>query len=146
MKAALALVLIVASLSSFAQSRGRNDNRNDNRPVEGQITMRDGRTTVRINVGEDDRDQNMRIRRLEQAVRDLQAQVYDLQDVQVQTRIQTTHVCSMVTPFTGTFVGKASTRIEAEAVTRQRCQQGRGDFCSTNAVRCEVVQEEIVIR
>ena len=148
MKAVLSLVLILASLSSFAQSRRdpRNDNRNDNRPVEGQIVMRDGKTTVRINVGEDDRDQNARIRRLEQAVRDLQAQVYDLQDTQVSTRIVTTHVCSLKTTFEGTMVGKSSSRVEAEAEARNKCVRARALSCSTTSVTCERIEEEVVIR
>jgi hypothetical protein len=135
MKALFALVLVVASLTASAQSR-RDDR------LDGRIIFRDGRSTVRISVNERN-DVNLRIRMLEEAVRDLQAQVYDLRDAEPRTRIVTTHVCSMSTSFNGTFIGKASSRVEAEAVTRQNCNRSRESFCSSNRVNCEVVQEEV---
>jgi len=135
MKALFALVLVVASLTASAQSR-RDDR------LDGRIIFRDGRSTVRISVN-DRNDVNLRIRMLEEAVRDLQAQVYDLRDAEPRTRIVTTHVCSMSTSFNGTFIGKASSRVEAEAVTRQNCSRSRESFCSSNRVNCEVVQEEV---
>jgi hypothetical protein len=135
MKALFALVLIVTSLSASAQ------NRRDDR-LDGRIIFRDGRSTVRISINER-QDTALRIRMLEEAVRDLQAQVYDLRDAEPRTRIVTTHVCSMTTTFNGTFIGKASTRIEAEAVTRQNCSRSRESFCSSNTVRCETIQEEV---
>ena len=139
MKAFFALVLIVTSLSASAQQR--RDER------DARIVMRDGRSTVRISINDNrNTDVNLRIRMLEEAVRDLQAQVYDLQDTQVQTRVVTTHVCSMSTTFYGTFIGKASSKVESEAITRQKCSQSRESFCSSNRVNCEVVQEEVVIR
>lgn len=136
MKALFALVLVVASLTASAQNR-RNDDR-----LDGRIIFRDGRSTVRISVNERN-DVNLRIRMLEEAVRDLQAQVYDLRDAEPRTRVVTTHVCSMSTSFNGTFIGKASSRVEAEAVTRQNCNRSRESFCSSNRVNCEVVQEEV---
>lgn len=136
MKAFFALVLVVASLTASAQNR-RNDDR-----LDGRIIFRDGRSTVRISVNERN-DVNLRIRMLEEAVRDLQAQVYDLRDAEPRTRVVTTHVCSMSTSFNGTFIGKASSRVEAEAVTRQNCNRSRESFCSSNRVNCEVVQEEV---
>lgn len=136
MKALFALVLVVASLTASAQNR-RNDDR-----LDGRIIFRDGRSTVRISVNERN-DVNLRIRMLEEAVRDLQAQVYDLRDAEPRTRVVTTHVCSMTTSFNGTFIGKASTKIEAEAVTRQNCSRSRESFCSSNRVNCEVIQEEV---
>lgn len=135
MKALFALVLVVTSLAASAQSR-RDDR------LDGRIIFRDGRSTVRISINERN-DVNLRIRMLEEAVRDLQAQVYDLRDAEPRTRIVTTHVCSMNTSFNGTFIGKASTRIEAEAVTRQNCSRSRESFCSSNRVNCEVIQEEV---
>lgn len=135
MKALFALVLVITSLAASAQSR-RDDR------LDGRIIFRDGRSTVRISINERN-DVNLRIRMLEEAVRDLQAQVYDLRDAEPRTRIVTTHVCSMTTSFNGTFIGKASTRIEAEAVTRQNCSRSREAFCSSNSVRCETIQEEV---
>ncbi|WPU64733.1 hypothetical protein [Peredibacter starrii] len=143
----LVLSVVLSSLSAFAQSR--RDDRRDDRKDGGTVVLRDGRSIVRIEVGDDrdDRDTLMRVRRLEQAVRDLQDKVYELQaNSAPRTRIVTTHVCSVTTNFDGTFVGKASTRVEAEALARQKCQNQRVAFC-TNAnvtpARCEVVQEEV---
>lgn len=135
MKALFALVLVVASLTASAQ------NRRDDR-LDGRIIFRDGRSTIRISVNERN-DANLRIRMLEEAVRDLQAQVYDLRDAEPRTRIVTTNVCSMTTTFNGTFIGKASTKIEAEAITRQNCSRSRESFCASNRVNCEVIQEEV---
>lgn len=135
MKALFALVLVVTSLAASAQ------NRRDDR-LDGRIIFRDGRSTVRISINER-QDMQLRIRMLEEAVRDLQAQVYDLRDAEPRTRIVTTHVCSMTTTFNGTFIGKASTKIEAEAVTRQQCSRSREAFCASNRVSCEVIQEEV---
>jgi hypothetical protein len=137
MKALFALVLVVTSLAASAQNRDRRDDR-----IDGRIIFRDGRSTVRISVNERN-DVNLRIRMLEEAVRDLQAQVYDLRDAEPRTRVVTTHVCSMTTTFNGSFIGKASTRIEAEAITRQNCTRTRESFCASNSVRCEVIQEEV---
>ena len=137
MKALFALVLVVTSLTAAAQNRDRRDDR-----LDGRIIFRDGRSTVRISVNERN-DVNLRIRMLEEAVRDLQAQVYDLRDAEPRTRVVTTHVCSMSTSFNGVFIGKASSRIEAEAVTRQNCSRSRESFCSSNRVNCEVIQEEV---
>lgn len=135
MKALFALVLIVTSLSASAQ------NRRDDR-LDGRIIFRDGRSTVRISINER-QDTALRIRMLEEAVRDLQAQVYDLRDAEPRTRVVTTHICSMTTSFNGTFIGKASSRIEAEAVTRQNCARSRESFCASNRVNCEAIQEEV---
>lgn len=146
MKSLFALVLVVASLTASAQryNPGRG---NDGRGDGGRIVLRDGQTTVRININDNEQQLAYRIRLLEEAVRDLQAQVYDLRDNEPRTRIVTSHVCSMVTTFNGTFIGKGSSKIEAEAITRQKCSQsGREHFCSTNRVNCEQVTEEIVIR
>jgi hypothetical protein len=139
MKTLFAMILVVASLSASAQ---RNGGRNDG----GRIVLRDGQTTVRIGIN-DNQELQHRVRLLEEAVRDLQAQVYDLRDAEPRTRVVTTHVCSMTTTFNGTFIGKASSRIEAEAISRQKCQtNGREHFCASNRVNCDQVTEEVVIR
>ena len=126
MKKLLVLVLALASLSAFAQYRSD----------EGRITTRDGRTTVRISIGDNrNGNVNQRIRLLEEAVRDLQDMVYDLQDSNRRPRIA--YVCVMNTSFDGTFIGKGSTKLEAEAITRQNCEAGRARFCSSTRVTCE---------
>jgi hypothetical protein len=139
MKTFMALIFLCSSLTASAQQSGRN------RGESGRIVLRDGQTTVRISVNDNDQLQ-YRVRLLEEAVRDLQAQVYDLRDSEQRTRIIKTFVCSMVTPFNGTFIGKASTKTEAEAITRQKCSIARVSFCSSNVVNCEAVTEEVVIR
>lgn len=144
----LVLSVVLSSLSAFAQAR--RDDRRDDRQGQGTVVLRDGRSIVRIEVGDDrdDRDTLMRVRRLEQAVRDLQDKVYELQTNSApRTRTVTTHVCSITTNFDGTFVGKASSRVEAEALARQKCQNQRVSFCTNTNVtpaRCEVVQEEVL--
>lgn len=135
MKAFFALFLVLTSLVASADDR-RGDR------LDGRIIFRDGRSTVRIAVNER-REMELRIRLLEEAVRDLQEQVYDLRDAQPRTRVVTTHVCSLKTPFNGVFIGKASTRTEAEALARQKCSRSEEAFCSSRSVNCEVVQEEV---
>jgi hypothetical protein len=134
MKAMLAVFMIITSLSVSAQGRSERGN--------GRIVLRDGNTTVRISVNDRD-DLHFRVRMLEEAVRDLQAQVYDLRDVQ-RTRVITTHVCMMNTTFNGSFVGRASTRIEAEANVRNNCiRGGREAFCGSNRIACSIVEEVV---
>ncbi len=62
--------------------------------IEGRITLGDGTSVVRINIGKEDqnvRRMERRIRRLEAAVRDLQTIVYDLQsDIPVESRYSCT--------------------------------------------------------
>jgi hypothetical protein len=139
MKTLMALIFLCSSLTSSAQRSGRNGGES------GRIILRDGQTTVRISVNDNDQ-LHYRVRLLEEAVRDLQAQVYDLRDSEQRTRIVKSFVCSMVTSFNGTFIGKASSKIEAEAITRQKCGEARVIYCSSNVVKCEVVTEEVVIR
>lgn len=137
----LLLAIVLSSVSAFAQRDRDHRNNNNGR---GSVILRDGRTIVRIDVGEEnDREMALRIRRLEQAVRDLQAQVYDLRDTEPRTRVVTTHICSMTTTFDGTFVGKATSKIEATAITRQKCEQADASFCSSNTVTCEQIQEQV---
>jgi hypothetical protein len=139
MKALIALAILAISISSFAQSRGGS--RSDSR-----IDLGGGRTTVRIDLGtRTDMDQNARIRMLEEAVRDLQYQVYDLRD-QPQTTVVRTNVCSLKTSFDGTFIGKAATRVEAEADARNKCERARAGFCGSTKVNCEIVEEVVSIR
>jgi hypothetical protein len=137
MKFVMCLVLLSISLSSFAQSRSSNP----------RIDLGGGRSTIRVDIGTDrtDANQNERIRRLEEAVRDLQYQVYDLRD-QPQTTVITMNVCSLRTAFGGVFVGRAITRVEAEAQARNKCQNARVSFCTNTRVDCEIVNEVVTIR
>lgn len=138
MKALLALVVLSITVSSFAQTRTSSS--------RTRIDLGGGRSTVRIDLGtRTDLDQNARIRMLEEAVRDLQYQVYDLRD-QPQTTVVRMNVCSLQTSFDGVFVGRASSRVEAEAIARNNCERGRGSFCSSARVNCEVVDEIVNVR
>lgn len=132
MKLLFGLLLVATTLTATAQSRDRET---------GRIELRDGNTTVRISVNER-RDLNLRVRMLEEAVRDLQAQVYDLRD-QPRSRVVKSVVCALKTNFDGTFIGKASTRLEAEAIARSKCRDADASFCSTTEVQCEK-QDEVI--
>lgn len=133
MKALLALIIITASLTASAQSR-----------PEGRIDLRSGESTIRISVGNDrDRDLQLtkRVRMLEEAVRDLQAQVYDLRD-EPRTRTNTVYVCVLNAAFNEVYIGKASSQIEAEANARRNCESGNGMGCR-RALKCEKTEEVV---
>ncbi len=136
MKVVIAILFVVASLTASAQR-----NNGGRGGLDGRIILRDGQSTVRISINERN-DTAIRIRLLEEAVRDLQAQVYDLRDVPA-TRIVKMHVCSLKTDFRGTFIGKAQTQIEAEANARNSCSIAGAPFCSSTRVTCQI-QEEVV--
>jgi hypothetical protein len=133
MKALLALIIITASLTASAQSR-----------PEGRIDLRSGESTIRISVGNDrDRDLQLtkRVRMLEEAVRDLQAQVYDLRD-EPRTQMKVSYVCVLNAAFNEVFIGKATTQIEAKANAKRSCETGGGLRCY-NEVLCEQTEEVI---
>ncbi len=121
------------SVSAFAQSRVRN----------GNIDLGNGRSTIRIEIGDDrdDREMLRRVRNLESAVRDLQDQVYQLQS---QPRTISLHVCSANIFSVGTIVAKAESRIESIASVMAQCdRRGGGIFCKERDIRCEVSVERI---
>lgn len=135
---ATAIFSLLLSIGASAQSRGGND-------VEGSIRMDNGRTTVRINVGDsrDDRDMLKRVYRLEQAVRDLQEQVYKLQSQPTRRNVV---VCSAEFFSVGSVLAKGGTRVEAMAHLLQECRNRGGSkiFCEeddADNLRCETTQE-----
>jgi hypothetical protein len=135
MKKIILVVLgLVAFSQAFAQSRvDRN----------GNIILGNGRTTVRIEVGDsrDDREILSRVRRLEQAVRDLQVQVYQLQS---EPRVITLNACSGDFFSVGYVFAKAESRSEAIARVMTECQRkGGGIFCKQSDVRCELIEERL---
>lgn len=135
----LVLSVVLSSLSAFAQSR------RGNRDDRGTVVLRDGRSIVRIEVGDDrdDRDMLMRVRRLEQAVRDLQDKVYELQTSNIP-RTQTIYVCSANVFSVGVVIGKATTKIEAKAAAIKQCQaKGGSIFCNEEELSCEQSEERI---
>lgn len=139
----LVLSVVLSSLSAFAQSR--RDDRRDDRQGSGTVVLRDGRSIVRIEVGDDrdDRDTLMRVRRLEQAVRDLQDKVYELQ-TNSAPRTQTVYVCSGDIFHVGFVMGKATSRTEAKAIALRQCQtKGGGIFCKESEISCEQTEERI---
>ena len=133
MKVLFALLMIVTSMAASAQYRPER---------EGRIILRDGNSTVRISVNERSA-MEIRMRLLEEAVRDLQAQVYDLRD-EPRTREVAIQICSLATSFNGTFIGKASTALEAEANARNSCHASRKEqFCNVLRVTCQRSIESI---
>jgi hypothetical protein len=131
-KIILAIITLVFMSQVYAQSRIGRD---------GNIILDGGRTTVRIEIGDerDDRELLQRVRRLEHAVRDLQNKVYDLQ---TQPRTVTMNVCTGNFFSVGTLVAKAASRTEAMAMVMTDCQsKGGGIFCKEKDIRCEQVEE-----
>jgi hypothetical protein len=131
MKTLIAFLAIISSLSAFAQSRGGE--------IDGRIILNNGSSTVRISINERN-DVHQRLRLLEEAVRDLQDQVFDLRD-RPRREARSMVVCSLKTTFEGTFIGKAPTKLEAEAEVRNKCEDARAAFCSSAKVVCESVVE-----
>lgn len=133
----IAMLTLLSSTASFARSSD----------VTGSITLRDGGSVVRINVGrEDDRDSRsmaIRLRRLESAVRELQNRVYELED-EGRGREVTVHTCSLPTSFEGTFIGKGSTRVEARANAVNACERGGGFPCSESRIKACETSTQIV--
>lgn len=114
--------------------------------ADGRFRTRDGQSIIRISVGDSrsDRDLANRVRRLEQAVMDMQNRIYDLEASDTpRTRPVDIFVCSLKTSFDGTFIGKANTKTEAEAITRNNCERGGGSFCSSARVTCERTVEYV---
>lgn len=120
----LALGLVTLMGAAHAQ-RGPN---RDSRP-----------SIVRIEVGDDrdDREMLRRIHKLEQAVRELQDKVYDLQSAPVRER----GVYCMVNNFhAGLVEATAPTRLQAEAAIQiQFERKGKGIFYSARELKCSDV-------
>lgn len=103
-------------------------------------SAKDERPVIRITVGQDkNQDTHRRIQRLEEAVRDLQDMVYDLQDDR-RDRVITEYVCVIKTNFDGSFVGRGPTKIEAQANAVAACKKGRASFCESTQQSCEVTE------
>jgi TolA-binding protein len=142
MKKLFSLVLLMSammSVSAFAQSRDARNN-------GGSLTLRDGRSIIRIDIGDDrdDREMLMRVRRLEQAVRDLQDQVYQLA---VTPRIQIVHTCSGSMFSIGQVSGSGQSKTEAVVSAMADCQRKNGGresmFCKKAELTCFTREERI---
>jgi hypothetical protein len=136
------LMLALMSVSAFAQSR--SDRNNDN--GRNNMTLRDGRTILRIDIGDDrdDREMLMRVRRLEEAVRDLQDQVYQLV---VTPRYRTVHSCSGEMFSIGFVTGSGLSKGEAVNNAMADCQRknnGRQSmFCKERDLACSTRDERM---
>lgn len=120
----IVFTLMMTAMSLSAVARDYRDSRDD-RPI------------VRISVGQDrNQDTHRRIQRLEEAVRDLQDMVYDLQDDR-RDRVFTEYVCALKTNFQGTFIGKGSAKIEAQANAVNACKRSGAAFCESTQQQCE---------
>lgn len=147
MKALMSAMVLMVSLSSFAQtSSERSGGFRNNTPStsESRIDIGGGRSTLRINVyNNNELDQNIRIRRLEQAVMDLQNQVYDIREQQQPVVIRVTQV-TIRTIQDMPFVGEGNSESQAEMNARSACNAARAPFCSTARVtRVETVDKVV---
>ncbi len=51
------------------------------------------------------------------------------------------HVCSISTPFNGTFIGKASSKVEAMGIALQKCEKsGERMRCKKDRLMCDVTE------
>ena len=123
------LVIAVVFGTVFAHAGKVNVN------IETEVTIGGGKKTIIVDVGNQERSAEQRVRRLERAVRDLQIQVYQLQLNNIQQPIAiAVHTCSLPTSFDGTFLGKGLTEIEARANAVNACKDGGGFPCSDSRV------------
>jgi hypothetical protein len=130
MKNILSFIVLATILTSAAFAQ--RDNRNG-----GSLTLRDGRNIIRIEIGDDrdDREVLQRVRRLEQAVRDLQDQVYQ---ISTTPRTRTVHTCGAEIFATGYVSGSGMTKIEAIENAMADCKKKDGGiFCSSDKLICE---------
>ncbi len=104
----------------------------------GEIILRNGHSGVRISIGDErmnDRDLRRRIVSLEKAVRDLQNEVYNLQD----TRPSEQWICTMKDNFGKTYYSVDSESFSQMAAQRsvvQQCESVRNAMFCDNDIRC----------
>lgn len=84
-----------------------------------------------------------RIHRLEQAMRQMQDQIYRLEDASarpilaVNTPPMQNHTCYIKTTFKGTQIGKGTSEMEARANAMKACDDAGGGFsCDDENVKC----------
>lgn len=119
----------------------------------------DAKDVIRIEIGTDDDDAPMngdrtaylvsanrelrrRVHRLEQALRQMQDQMYRLEEsnyravAAVQLQPAKEYTCYLQTSWDGTVYGKGGSEVEARAKALQSCgEKGRG-FCNDRDVKC----------
>lgn len=103
-----------------------------------EVQLSDGRRTILIDVGGGgNRDQELRIRRLERAVRDLQNQVWQLSVNPVQQDIW---VCE-ATPFMDRYVSqKYALEYDARENARAKCEAVRHRMhCTDREIECKKI-------
>ncbi len=132
MKFLVAFAVLAITASSFAQVVHRRTAPRD----------RGGREVTRVVVNER-AETIVRLRNLEMAVSALQAQVYDLQD---EPDYVTKTVCTMTLPYgLGVHVGKAFSKIEAEAQASNKCLNSQVEdarlFCNRTQQICQEILE-----
>ena len=139
------LLLLGLSAELYAQARTSRTSSATTR-TGARTTLRDGSSILRIEVGTDDRDQAIRIRNLEQAVRDLQYRIYDLElnDTMNRTRAVDMYICTLTPPGinNGVYIGRASTQVEARAQAINNCNRARAFFC--DAMNAKMLCERTV--
>jgi hypothetical protein len=140
MKSLLVLLALTLTTSAFARDNIR----------DGRLVTNSGGTIIRIEVGnERDTDSRATMKRmvqLERAVRELQNRVYDLEDdARPQTREQKVVTCALRTSFNGTFIGKATTKLEAQSIAIQQCERAQASFCDFNLSQRLTCEESIEV-
>lgn len=77
-----------------------------------------------------------RVRQLERAVLQLQEEIFFMQK---NRYAENDYACVLNAGTRGMYVGKATTKVEAEAIAFQKCAKRQGNFmCKGSPVRCEV--------
>lgn len=134
MKQWIALVVSFGSLGSFASAATPN-------------FKLDARDVIRIEIGAESEDNSpqsnanlrRRVHRLEQALRQLQDQLFRLEDAHAHSAVapQKEHTCYIKTSFRGTVYGKGGSEAEARAKAMQSCDSVQGGFsCEDSNVKC----------
>ena len=76
-----------------------------------------------------------RVRQLEKAVLQLQEEIFFMQNNRYD---EDNYACVLNAGTRGMYVGKAGTKVEAEALAFQKCAKKQGNFmCKGSPVRCE---------
>lgn len=139
MKKLIALLLAVGTLmGAMTQANARDDRDDrDDRTRGGSGRLHDGPSIIRIEVGDDrdDRDMLRRLRRLEQAVRELQNKVYQLEE---GPRLETITTCRVKFFSVGNVEAEGRSLGEAQMNTLNECKRrGGGIFCKLDEIKAE---------
>ncbi len=127
MKGLLLMLTMVLTQAAYAQSQGG-----------GYITIGEGRTTIGIRIGSDNSNHTeliQRTLRLEQAVRDLQIQVYNLSQQDIPAN-ESLFECELFA-FSTRYAAEADTQAMASSQARNACLAENHEMhCRRNNIVC----------